>query len=100
VRGYSNSSQVRSGSPRIYAGFLASSASAEQRDEPAALHVDFSWLDVIVALASACRPASVIFMRTISTLRPPTTMRSTVGEDSGIKFTRWKCRNTLLMEHL
>src|SRR5262249_42437464 len=45
---------------------------AEQHDDLASPHVDFPRLAV-----SACRPASVIFKRTTSTVRPPTIMRST-----------------------
>jgi hypothetical protein len=45
---------------------------ANERDELASPHVDFLRLAV-----SACRPASVIFKRTTSTVRPPAIMRST-----------------------
>jgi hypothetical protein len=45
---------------------------ANERDELASPHVEFPRLAV-----SACRPVSVIFKRTTSTVRPPAIMRST-----------------------
>src|SRR5262249_28247619 len=54
---------------------------AEQRDELAALHVDFA-LPLIASPASACHPASLIFTRATSIILPPATMRSACADAS------------------
>jgi hypothetical protein len=54
---------------------------AEQRDERAALHVDFA-LPLIASPASACHPASLIFIRATSIILPPATMRSACADAS------------------
>ena len=54
---------------------------AEQRDELAALHVDFV-LSLIGSPTSVCHPASLIFTRAVSIILPSATMRSACADAS------------------
>src|SRR6516164_7741625 len=54
---------------------------AEQRDERAALHVDFA-LPLIASPSSACHPALLIFTRATSVILPSVAMRSACADAS------------------
>jgi hypothetical protein len=58
-----------------------SRCAAKQRDELAALHVDFA-LSLIASSVSVCHPASLIFTRATSVILPSVTMRSACADTS------------------